>query len=131
MKIRIALIASFLPAILVAGQSPRPAGACASTADATPRGLAVVLPKNDLTPSLDIQAINNPFMRGVAVQINWRDIEPAEGQFNWSRLDALVAAAEASGKWLRLSVFPGYFLPGMGAGGHKDRHVQDPIRAGP
>jgi hypothetical protein len=50
-------------------------------------------------------------MSGVAVQLNWRDIEPLEGKPNWSRLDALFAAAESSNRWLRLSIFPGFFSP--------------------
>jgi hypothetical protein len=50
-------------------------------------------------------------MRGVAVQLNWRDIEPLEGKPDWSRLDALFAAAESSNRWLRLSIFPGFFSP--------------------
>ena len=93
----------------VNSQTPIP---CASNADAIPSGLAVVLPTGGIVdPSVNLQALNNSYMSGVAVQINWRDIEPAEGKPNWSRLDALFAAAESSHKWLRLSVFPGFFSP--------------------
>jgi hypothetical protein len=90
-------------------QQPIP---CASAPDTIPSGLAVVLPTGDPRDrSANLQAINNSFMGGVAVQINWRDIEPVEGKPDWSRLDALVAAAESSHKWLRLSIFPGFFSP--------------------
>jgi len=93
----------------VSGRKPIP---CASTADAVPSGLAVVLPTGDTRDqSANLRAMNNSLMRGVAVQINWRDIEPVEGKPNWSRLDALFAAAESSNKWLRLSIFPGFFSP--------------------
>jgi len=93
----------------VNGRRPVP---CASAADAVPSGLAVVLPTGDTRDqSANLQALNNPVMSGVAVQLNWRDIEPLEGKPNWSRLDALLAAAESSNRWLRLSIFPGFFSP--------------------
>jgi len=101
----------------VKGRQPIP---CASTADAIPSGLAVVLPTGDTRDqSVNLQALNNSFMSGVAVQINWRDIEPVEGKPNWSRLDALFAAAESSNKWVRLSVFPGFFSPAWALEGAK------------
>ena len=93
---------------------------CGSTADATPSGLAVVLPTGDTRDqSVNLQALNNSLMSGVAVQINWRDIEPVEGKPNWSRLDGLFAAAESSNKWLRLSIFPGFFSPAWALEGAK------------
>jgi hypothetical protein len=89
--------------------------ACASTTEATPGGLAVVLPSG---PTRGIyrrdqylQALNNPFISGVAVQINWRDIEPVQGKPDWSKLDELFAAAESSGKWVQIAIFPGFFSP--------------------
>src|ERR1035437_8653595 len=50
----------------------------ASTDATTPSGLAVVLPPGKYQ-SLNLQALNNAFISGVAVQINWRDIEPVGG----------------------------------------------------
>jgi hypothetical protein len=85
---------------------------CASAADAVPSGLAVVIPSTGTRDqSTYVQALNNAFMSGVAVQVNWRDVEPLEGKPDWSRLDALFAAAESSNRWLRLSIFPGFFSP--------------------
>jgi hypothetical protein len=57
------------------------------------------------------QAVSNPSMSGVAFQIAWNKIEPAEGQFDWSKLDALFAAAEQSKKWVHLLIFPGFHTP--------------------
>jgi hypothetical protein len=45
------------------------------------------------------------------LQIRWSDIEPVEGKPNWSKLDALFAAAESSNKWVQLFIFPGFFTP--------------------
>ena len=83
---------------------------CASTGDGG--GLVVLLPSGEKNyRSLNLQVLNNPFMSGVAVQINWRDIEPVRGKPDWSQLDALFAAAESSKKWVHLIIFPGFFSP--------------------
>jgi hypothetical protein len=85
---------------------------CGSTAEATPSGPAVVLPSGVVRDqSTQLQAVANQHINGVAVQINWRDIEPMQGQFDWSRLDAIMAAAQSSGKWVQLDIFPGFFSP--------------------
>ncbi len=85
---------------------------CASMGDAIPSGLVVLLPSGEKNyRSLNLQVLNNPFMSGAAVQINWRDIEPVRGKPGWSQLDALFAAAESSKKWVHLIIFPGFFSP--------------------
>lgn len=85
---------------------------CASSDDATPNGLAVVIPKEGKKgyKSGNLEALNNPFVSGVSVQINWQDIEPVQGKPDWSKLDALFAAAISSQKWVQLDIFPGFFL---------------------
>jgi hypothetical protein len=90
---------------------------CASTDAMIPSGLAVVLPPKGGKNSLG--ALNNSFMSGVAVQLNWRDIEPVQGSSDWSRLDGLLAAAESAKKWVQLDVFPGFFSPAWALEGAK------------
>jgi hypothetical protein len=63
--------------------------------------------------------LNNPFVSGVAVQINWRDIEPVQGKPDWSKLDALFAAAISSQKWVQLDIVPGFFSPEWALAGAK------------
>ena len=75
-----------------------------------PGGLVVVI-KNDKNQSLDLRALNNPLISGVALQIHWSDIEPVQGQLDWSKLDELFAAAESAKKWVQLLIFPGFFAP--------------------
>jgi hypothetical protein len=75
-----------------------------------PSGLVVVLENKPEEGQLDLRVLNNPNIRGVALQIRWRDIEPVQGQPNWSKLDQLFAAAESSNKWVQLLIFPGFFL---------------------
>jgi hypothetical protein len=60
---------------------------------------------------MNLQVLNNPSVSGVAVQVNWRDIEPVQGKPDWTQLDALFAAAESSKKWVHLIMFPGFFSP--------------------
>jgi len=78
--------------------------------DSLPSGLVVVI-ENKAARELDLRALNNPYVRGVALQIRWRDIEPEEGKPDWSRLDQVFAAAESSKKWVQLLLFAGLFSP--------------------
>jgi hypothetical protein len=85
---------------------------CGSTEGTIPSGIAVVMPPGEKGyHSLNLQALNNPFVSGVAVQINWRDIEPVQGKPDWSKLDELFAAAISAKKWVQLDIFPGFFSP--------------------
>jgi hypothetical protein len=88
------------------------ANQCASTGNAIPSGLVVLLPSGQKNyQSMNLQVLKNPLMSGVAVQINWRDIEPEQGKPDWTQLDALFTAAESSRKWVHLIMFPGFFSP--------------------
>jgi len=83
----------------------------ATTSSSKPTGLVVVLAPGKPGEQLELRALNNPFISGVSAQMNWRDIEPVQGQPDWSRLDELFAAAESGKKWVHLLIFPGYFAP--------------------
>jgi hypothetical protein len=86
--------------------------ACASPDGFVPNGLVVVLPsEGPRDRSQDLQALNNPYISGVALQINWRDLEPMQGKPDWSRLDDVFSAAESSRRWVQLLIFPGFFSP--------------------
>ena len=108
----------------------RPGRPGASTDNPIPSGLVVVLknkPQKDR--SLDLRTLDNPFISGVALQIHWRDLEPVQGQPDWSKLDELFAAAESSNKWVQLLIFPGFFSPAWALEGA--RADQFPIQYGP
>ena len=83
----------------------------ASTDNALPSGLVVVIENKPQQDRLDLQALDNPFISGVALQIRWRDLEPVQGKPDWSKLDQLFAAAQSSKKWVQLLLFPGFFSP--------------------
>ncbi len=85
---------------------------CVSFGHSEPCGLVVgIEDKPKEGQSLDLRALSNPSISGVALQIHWSDIERVEGKPDWSKLDELFAAAESSKKWVQLLIFPGFFSP--------------------
>jgi len=90
-----------------------PSGAMAQyqhTWSPIPHGLVAVIP-NDPTTPLDPIPFCNPYISGIALQIHWQDIEPVQGQPDWTRLDQLFWAAQFSHKWVQLLMFPGFWSP--------------------
>lgn len=125
-KTRIIVSAIFL--LLVLGTLPRVA-LTESPPPEPPHGLVVVLENKPPESQLDLRALKNPYIRGVALQIRWRDIEPVPGQPDWSKLDQLLAAAASSNKWVQLLIFPGFFSPSWAMEGAQT--VTFPIQYGP
>jgi hypothetical protein len=101
----------------------------ASTDNSSPSGLVVVIENKPQQDRLDLRALDNPFISGVALQIHWRDIEPVQGKPDWTKLDQLFAAAESSKKWVQLLIFPGFFTPEWALEGAKTQAF--PIQYGP
>jgi hypothetical protein len=108
----------------------RPARSQSSTEMFAPSGLVVVLPPGGKKEQKERVAINNPYISGVAVQINWRDIEPTEGQPDWSRLDEIFSAAESTNKWVQLDIFPGFFSPAWALEGARTDQFEIPYGPG-
>ena len=94
-----------------------------------PNGLVVVIADKPETPSLNLRAVSNPFISGVALQIHWSDIEPTEGKPDWSKLDALFSTGQKSKKFVHLLVFPGFFTPAWALRGVRTEEF--PIQYGP
>ena len=82
-----------------------------STENAAPNGLVVVITSKPESQSLDLGPVSNSHMSGVDLQIHWNEIEPVEGQLNWSKVDALFDAAQSAHRWVQLSIYPGFFTP--------------------
>jgi hypothetical protein len=89
----------------------------------------VLPPGRQRERALDLQAVNNPLISGVAMQIDWRDLEPVQGRPDWSTLDELFAAAESSRKWVQILLFPGFFSPAWALQGAETEMF--PIQYGP
>lgn len=101
------VLAGGLPLFPTAAMAEREQGRAATA----PSGLDVVVENKPQVDKLDLRALDNPCISGVALQIHWADIEPAEGQPDWTKLDQLFAAAESKGKWVHLLIFTGFFTP--------------------
>ena len=116
-------------AMLLFPGAAKPGQSRASTDDASPKGLVVVIENNPQQDRLDLAALKNPYIRGVALQIHWRDLEPVQGKPDWLKLDQLFAAAESSNKWVQLLIFPGFFSPAWALEGAKTEMF--PLQYGP
>lgn len=55
--------------------------------------------------------LSNPDVDGVGIRQDWQDLEPTEGVFNWTFLDAEVARASAAGKKILLRINTQYSKP--------------------
>jgi hypothetical protein len=63
---------------------------------------------NDPIPG---EVLSRPYVSGVSIRTTWESVEPAEGQFDWSYIDAQLATAEAAGKQVILRVMAGIYTP--------------------
>lgn len=125
--VALVLASSWLLSSTVAMASP--GQSWPSAGNSLPNGLVVVIENKPQESKLNLRALNNPYIRGVALQIRWHDLEPVEGSPDWSKLDQLFAAAEASKKWVQLLLFPGFFSPPWALEGAKTEMF--PIQYGP
>jgi Beta-galactosidase len=51
------------------------------------------------------------------IRVNWADMEPSEGAFNWEITDAVFAQAVANNKYVVLSFVPGFSTPAWALSG--------------
>jgi hypothetical protein len=54
----------------------------------------------------DGRLLRPTYVRGIALQIGWRDVEPKEGEFHWEGIDKFVALAREAGKRLTIHLLP-------------------------
>ena len=129
----IAIIVFCAPLLLTGALLQRPAIARAqppaARAVSAPNGLDFVLDAKALENKAWLQALHDPSISGVAVQIRWADLEPSKGTYDWSKLDEVIAAADSSKKWVHLLIFPGFFSPDWALDGAQTD--QFPIQYGP
>jgi hypothetical protein len=119
LAVHLALILSAALLFFSAADLAESGQSSATTDNSSPNGLVVVVENKPEDRALDLRALNNPYISGVALQIRWRDIEPVKGKPDWSKLDQLFTAAESSKKWVQLLIFPGFFSPPWALDGAK------------
>jgi len=73
------------------------ASRCSSRADPTPPG-PVGFGIFEFDSDVTRETLDNPSVRGLNILLNWSDLEPQEGVYDWSKLDAALTAAELHGK---------------------------------
>jgi hypothetical protein len=65
----------------------------------------------DQDAKLSSAILGNPNVDGLALRYSWKQLEPREGVFNWSPIDAQIAAAQAHHKKVSLGVTAGIRTP--------------------
>jgi hypothetical protein len=116
-------------AVLLLAMLPLAPCAVLAQSTQTPNGLVVVIENRPQENRLDLRALDNPYISGVALQIHWSDIEAVQGTPDWSKLDQLMAAAETSKIWAQLLIFPGFFTPAWALAGVQTQAF--PLQYGP
>ena len=68
--------------------------------------------KSNCTNSLTAQAMQLPFIDGAFINgIAWSSVEPSEGVFDWSEVDALIAKLASFHKKVSLDIWAGRYSP--------------------
>ncbi len=80
-----------------------------SPSSSSPGGLYVLLGNDEA--AIPPRALANPSVDGIALRFSWRALETADGVFNWTPLDTMIAEAALAGKKVSLSVQAGYLTP--------------------
>ena len=73
-----------------------------------PRGVYIVARWNK---SPETKIWQDPCVDGVVIRTYWKDLEPSQGQPDWTFLDQQFDQAERSGKKIHLIVAPGFWSP--------------------
>ena len=93
-----------------------------------PRGVFCLLPEGQ-GAGPDRSVYFNPDLDGISVRQGWRDLEPIEGVFDWSFLDAVIERATDAGKPVLLRIGTGG--GDMAFGGSVPSWVMDAVAAEP
>eukprot|EP00456_Euglypha_rotunda_P019861 TRINITY_DN17510_c0_g1_i35.p1 TRINITY_DN17510_c0_g1~~TRINITY_DN17510_c0_g1_i35.p1 ORF type:complete len:245 (-),score=36.77 TRINITY_DN17510_c0_g1_i35:27-761(-) len=56
--------------------------------------------------SVDPALLKPDYIDGIACQIGWADVEPRQGQYDWSKIDEVIALARRNGKRVTIHLMP-------------------------
>ena len=59
----------------------------------------------------DVRTYTNPNISGLTFRTSWADVEPAEGNYVWTKLDTVFDNADKNSKWVELVLIPGFGTP--------------------
>lgn len=121
LKTRLILLPVLLLSILITTFAVRryfpeaPAQPTPSSQTSIPQGIFAVLvsddEKKEYSSSEVEQILGNPAVSGLVLRQYWEDLEPREGQFNFSSINDALARAKSAGKKVSLIIVPGLFSP--------------------
>ena len=74
------------------------------------KGIYLLVPRGKDMEQLR-KVIETPGVAGVSLSADWEEMEPEEGVFNWTALDAKIERAAQMGKLITLRIFPGISTP--------------------
>lgn len=103
-------VSALTPTLYATNDTPAPPVLSLAT---QPRGLTAVN-ETDTTrvgSLFDDRTYSNPNIAGLTFRTSWADIEPAKGNFVWTKLDTVFDNAEKNGKWVELVLIPGFGTP--------------------
>lgn len=93
---------------VVSAQKPRPAGIF---------DLPAAITQDSRIGPIDKHPWLNPVVDGLRIRVAWKDIETADGVYDWSLIDECLATAATSGKVVGISVGAGIGCPAWLYGG--------------
>lgn len=96
-RLHLSKIAVSVAVLIFSGLLVIPTGAFSEI----PRGIFSLSPAGSACRAA---VLANPNVDGISIRQTWADLEPAEGHFNWSFLDAEIARAAAAGKQVLLRI---------------------------
>lgn len=93
--------------------SASPSEGAGTTGTTLPAGLIAVQEYQPGASTVFGSAVfDNASISGVALRVNWKDLEPATNQFDWRIVDGVFASASATHKFVVLILVPGFGTPG-------------------
>ena len=77
-------------------------------------GIYAVVPINEIgdfkTDALQ-EILKNPAVSGITLRERWKNLEPKDGRYDFSRIDKTIALAGKSGKNVQMILVPGLYSP--------------------
>jgi hypothetical protein len=74
------------------------------------KGIYVLIPFEKRKDNMDA-VLNNPAVSGICIAAEWRELEPEEGKYDFSLIDAVLKKTRLRNKTVSLRVLPGISTP--------------------